>query len=35
MRRFLLQILNQEEDYVDIPTIVSHLQKGINCTFKV
>ena len=33
MLRFLLQILNQEEDYVDIPTIVSHFQKGINRRF--
>ena len=29
MRHYLLQILNQEEDYVDIPTIMSHLQKVI------
>ena len=27
MRRFLLQILNQEEDYVDILIIMSHLRK--------
>ena len=27
MRHYLLQILEQEEDYVGIPTIMSHLQK--------
>ena len=27
MQHYLLQILNQEEDYVGIPTIMSHLQK--------
>ena len=29
MRHYLLQILNQEEDYVGIPTIMSFLQKVI------
>ena len=29
MRHYLLQILNQEEDYVGIPTIMLHLQKNI------
>ena len=29
MRHYLLQILEQEEDYVGIPTIMSHLQKII------
>ena len=27
MRHYLLQILEQEEDYVGMPTIMSHLQK--------
>ena len=27
MRHYLLQILEQEEDYVGIPTVMSHLQK--------
>ena len=27
MRQHLLQILEQEEDYVGIPTIMSHLQR--------
>ena len=29
MQHYLLQILNQEEDYVAIPTIMSHLRKLI------
>ena len=29
MQHYLLQILEQEEDYVGIPTIMSHLQKII------
>ena len=29
MRHYLLKILNQEEDYVGIPTVMSHLQKVI------
>ena len=29
MQHYLLQILNQEEDYVGIPIIMSHLQKVI------
>ena len=32
MRHYLLQILNQEEDYVDIPTIISPLQKVIKAS---
>ena len=29
LQHYLLQILNQEEDYVGIPTIIPHLQKVI------
>jgi len=29
MQHYLLQILNQDEDYAAIPTIMSHLQKVI------
>ena len=35
MRHYLLQILDQEEDFVGIPTIMPHLQKVIRQVYRV